>query len=129
MLFKQGGAMKATGRSMVLASTFLFFVTLPLVVQSQQPFTVAELLESASPSAQEEAMSQSKYPAGWDEDRVRRVLEHYETRTDEEAVAEDEAADEATTHAAMGVPIELVSVVRELIAKRRAGSNDIDDLS
>ena len=66
-------------------------------------------------------MRQSKYPAGWDEERVRQVLEHYEAQTDEEAVAEDEAAYEATTHTAMEVPVELVPVVRELIAKRRAG--------
>jgi len=66
-------------------------------------------------------MRQSKYPAGWDEERVRRVLEHYEAQSDEEAVAEDEAVYEATTHTAMEVPVELVPVVRELIAKRRAG--------
>ncbi len=66
-------------------------------------------------------MRQSKYPAGWDEERVRRVLEHYQAQTDEESVAEDEAAYEATTHTAMEVPVELVPVVRELIAKRRAG--------
>jgi hypothetical protein len=52
---------------------------------------------------------------------VRRVLEHYETQSDEEAVAEDEAAYEATTHTAMNVPVELVPAVRELIAKRRSG--------
>ena len=66
-------------------------------------------------------MTPSKYPAGWDEHRVRRVLEHYEDQTDEEALAEDEAAYEATTHTAMEVPIELVPAVRQLIAKRRAG--------
>jgi hypothetical protein len=66
-------------------------------------------------------MRQSTYPAGWDEERVRRVLEHYERQSDEEAVAEDEAAYESTTHATMGVPVELVPLVRELIAKRRAG--------
>jgi len=37
-------------------------------------------------------MTQSKFPPGWDEDRVRRVLEHYERQSDDEAVAEDEAA-------------------------------------
>ena len=74
-----------------------------------------------SASAQEKAMSQPKFPAGWDEERVRRVLEHYETQSDEEAVAEDEAAYEATTHTAMEVPVELVPAVRELIARRRAG--------
>jgi hypothetical protein len=63
-------------------------------------------------------MTQSKFPVGWDEARVRRVLEHYETQSDAEAVAEDEAAYEATTHTMMEVPVELVPVVRELIAKR-----------
>lgn len=66
-------------------------------------------------------MNQVRYPAGWDAERVRRVLEHYETQSDEEAVAEDEGAYEATTHTAMEVPVELVPAVRELIAKRRAG--------
>ena len=66
-------------------------------------------------------MKQAKYPAGWDEERVRCVLEIYETQSDEEAVAEDEAAYEATTHTAMEVPVELVPMVRELIAKRRTG--------
>lgn len=66
-------------------------------------------------------MNQVRYPAGWDAERVRRVLEHYETQSDEEAVAEDAAAYEATTHTAMEVPVELVPAVRELIAKRRDG--------
>ncbi len=66
-------------------------------------------------------MRQAKYPTGWDEERVRRVLEHYETQSDEEGVAEDEAAYEATTHTAMNVPVELVPTVRQLIAKQRPG--------
>ena len=65
-------------------------------------------------------MKQSKYPVGWNEERVRRVLQHYEAQSDEEAVAEDEAAYEATTHTMMEVPVELVTVIRELIAKRTA---------
>lgn len=35
-------------------------------------------------------MKQHKFSPDWDEERVRRVLEHYETQTEEEAVAEDE---------------------------------------
>jgi hypothetical protein len=66
-------------------------------------------------------MRQAKYPAGWDAERVRRVLEHYEAQSDEEAVAEDEAAYDTTTHTAMDIPVELVPAVRELIARRRAG--------
>lgn len=37
-------------------------------------------------------MSDSSFPNGWDADRVRRVLQHYEEQSAEEAVAEDEAA-------------------------------------
>jgi hypothetical protein len=33
-----------------------------------------------------------QFPPGWDEARVRKVLAHYENETEEEAVAEDEAA-------------------------------------
>lgn len=62
---------------------------------------------------------QSQFPPGWDEARVQRVLEHYEAQSDEEAVAEDEASFEATTHTAMGVPVDLVPTVRELIAKHK----------
>jgi len=67
-------------------------------------------------------MKQSKFPPGWDEARVHRVLEHYEEQSDEEAVAEDEAAFEQPTHTAMDVPVDLVPVVRELIAKRKKGA-------
>jgi len=37
-------------------------------------------------------MERNTFPQGWDEERIRRVLEHYEKRTEDEAVAEDEAA-------------------------------------
>jgi len=66
-------------------------------------------------------MRETRYPPGWDEGRVRRVLEYYESQTDEESVAEDEAAYEATTQTNMAVPVELVPAVRELIAKRPTG--------
>ena len=66
-------------------------------------------------------MKQTKFPLGQDEERVRRVLEHYAQQSDEKAVAEDEAAYESTTHTAMEVPVELVPAVRELLAKRRVG--------
>jgi len=66
-------------------------------------------------------MKQANFPEGWDEERVRRVLERYENQSDEEAVAEDETAYESTTHTAMEIPVDLVPQVRELLAKRRAG--------
>ena len=38
---------------------------------------------------------------------LKRVLAQYERQTDDEALEEDEAAYELTTHAAMGVPVDL----------------------
>ncbi len=65
-------------------------------------------------------MTQSRFPEGWDEERVRRMLEHYENLTEAEAVAEDEASFEDRTQTVMEVPVDLVPAVRELIAKRSA---------
>lgn len=62
-------------------------------------------------------MSETKFPVGWDEEKVRGVLSHYEQQTSEEAVAEDEAAFEDQDETVMKVPHELVPRVRELIAK------------
>ena len=59
-----------------------------------------------------------KFSEGWNEERVRKLLEHSETQSDEEAVAEDEAAFASNTHTAMDIPVDLVPKVRELIAKR-----------
>ena len=60
----------------------------------------------------------TEYPIGWDEPRVNRVLEHYETQSAEEAVAEDEAAYEDTNQTFIEIPNELIPEVRELIAKK-----------
>lgn len=37
-------------------------------------------------------MSEHKFPTGWDEERVKRLIAHYDCLTEEEQVAEDEAA-------------------------------------
>ena len=60
-----------------------------------------------------------RFPPGWDAARVQRVLDHYESQSDEEAVAEDEASFEAPNDTAKTVPIDLVPKVRELIGKHR----------
>jgi len=64
-------------------------------------------------------MGQNRFPPGWDEERVRRVLAHYEQQAEEEAVAEDEAALEDATQAVVEVPKELLPAIRELIAKQK----------
>lgn len=70
-------------------------------------------------------IKQSKYPKGWDEECVKRVLDHYEAQSEEEAVAEDEAAYDDENQTFIEVPNELVPAVRELIAKKAELSPNI----
>jgi hypothetical protein len=64
-------------------------------------------------------MSENKFPEGWDEERVRKVLASYSEQTEDQAVAEDEAGVEPG-ETVMKVPHSLVPIVRELIAKHRS---------
>ena len=57
----------------------------------------------------------NRFPPGWDEARVRDLIEHYESQTEDEAVAEDEAAFEDKSQTMMLIPNELVPVVRALL--------------
>jgi len=66
-------------------------------------------------------MSEQTFPQGWDESKVRRVLDHDKSQTDDQAATEDQEEYESTTHMAMEVPVELVPEVRPLHAKRRVG--------
>jgi hypothetical protein len=65
-------------------------------------------------------MSEQKFPPGWDEARVREVLNHYENQTEDEQFAEIEAAREAEGVTLMAVPTELVPEVRALIARKQS---------
>ncbi len=66
-------------------------------------------------------MKRDRFPAGWDEARVRRVLEHYERQTEDEAVAEDEAAFRRRDQTVMVVPKRLVPAITRLIERREPG--------
>lgn len=63
-----------------------------------------------------------KYPPGWDEKRIKEVIDYYENQTEEEQVAEHEAALQAEGQTVMVVPTELVPEIRKLIAKKRRAS-------
>lgn len=56
-------------------------------------------------------MKQTKFPPGWNEARVQKVLAHYEAQTEEEAVVEDEAAFESTDQT-------FIEGSNELVARR-----------
>jgi hypothetical protein len=62
-------------------------------------------------------MRQQRYPTGWNEERVRKLLLHYETQREEEAVAEDEAAFRRRDQTVMVVPQQLVSTITRMIAR------------
>ena len=64
-------------------------------------------------------MKRNRYPAGWNQARVRRVLEHYEQQAEDEAVAEDEAAFHMRSQAVVLVPKRLVPEVTRFIEGRR----------
>ncbi|KOR32685.1 hypothetical protein TI05_05730 [Achromatium sp. WMS3] len=61
-------------------------------------------------------MKQSKFPNGWNEARIKSVIDHYEMQSEEEAVIEDETEFDLSNHTFMEIPIQLVPKVRELIA-------------
>jgi hypothetical protein len=56
-------------------------------------------------------------PPEWDEERIRKVIEHYENQTDEEAVAEDEAAYSDPNSSIVIVPNELMPEIRKLLGE------------
>ena len=70
-------------------------------------------------------MSENKFPSGWDDERVRLVLAHYQAQSEDEALVEDEAGVESS-ETVMNVPYDLVPKVRELIAKRRGLRRNAD---
>jgi hypothetical protein len=53
--------------------------------------TAYDLVAGHWPLSEKKTMQQNSFPPGWSEERVRRVLAHYEGQTEAEAVAEDEA--------------------------------------
>jgi len=49
-------------------------------------------------------MTTNQFPKGWDEERVKRVLDHYENQTDDERAAEIDAAFNAEGVTVFAVP-------------------------
>jgi hypothetical protein len=63
-------------------------------------------------------MKQNKFPTGWNDEKVQRVLAHYEGQNEDDALAEDEAGIERSA-TVVNVPHDLLPKVRELIAKHQ----------
>ena len=75
-------------------------------------------MKNGKKKAKASKAAQQEFPQGWDEQRVRKVLAHYENQTEDDAVAEDEAAYKAEGQTVMIVPTECVPAIRQIIAQR-----------
>lgn len=64
----------------------------------------------------------SSFPDGWDEERVAALIDHYETQSEDDAVAEDDAARADPEQTVMVIPTRLVPAVRELLARTSGGA-------
>ena len=69
---------------------------------------------AVSQSKKNISMDKNKYPKGWNQKRVPEVIDHVDSRTEEETIAEDDTAFEQN-YTAMQVPHKLVPIVRQLI--------------
>ncbi len=61
------------------------------------------------------------FPTGAEGKRLRALADYYDNQSDDEAIAEANAAYENTELTMMEVPVELVTAVEKLIARKRAG--------
>jgi hypothetical protein len=62
-------------------------------------------------------MNKRRFPKGWDEERVKRLIAELDARTDDEWIAADEAAaSDGGDQAVITVPIALLPEIRRLLA-------------
>ncbi len=73
-------------------------------------------------------MSEQQLPHGWDKQQMQQLLAEVENRTEEEWIADDEAANEpADDQTMITVPTELLPEIRRLLAKYAAEHVDQSD--
>ena len=65
-----------------------------------------------------------KFPPGWNEAKVRAVIDHYDNLTDEERAREIEEAVEIEDQTAMAVPTEMVPDIARLIDDHQGKSSN-----
>ena len=64
-------------------------------------------------------MNEQKLPPGWDQSRIRQVIEHYDSQHEDERAAEIEAAWEVEGMTLMSVPTDLVPEIRAILARKQ----------
>jgi len=68
-------------------------------------------------------MKKQVFPPGWDAEKVKALAEYYDNQSDEEAIAEAEAALETEGQTLVMVPSDLMPTIRALIAKHDQDEN------
>ena len=63
-------------------------------------------------------------PEGWDEERIRKIIEYYDNQTEDEAIAEDEAAWNREGYTWIQVPHALVAEVIKIVEEFEARSQN-----
>ncbi len=63
--------------------------------------------------------TKQKLPPGWTEARIRKLAEYYDNQSEDEQLAEIEAAWDAVNVTMVAVPTELVPEVLRLLARKR----------
>jgi predicted NAD/FAD-dependent oxidoreductase len=67
-------------------------------------------------------MNEQRFPKGWDEKRVQRLIAELDARTDDEWTAADEAAAaDAGDQVVITVPAALLPEIRRLLAAQKTG--------
>ena len=74
-------------------------------------------------------MKKQEFPQGWDENRVKELIAHYENQTEDEEFADIEASREDDDITLMAIPAELVPEVRALARKESAVTETTKRLS
>ena len=75
-------------------------------------------MKSASKRRPKIKRDSNRYPKGLNRKKVQALINYYENQTDEEAIAEAEAAYKNPAFTMMAIPVELVPKVQRLISKR-----------
>jgi hypothetical protein len=76
-------------------------------------------MKKQAPASKTARRKKQVFPRGWNEKRVREVIAYYDSQTEDEELAEYEAAMKVDGFAVMLVPTELVPEVRRLIGRKR----------
>jgi hypothetical protein len=75
---------------------------------------------TSASSPEERKMKEQRFPPGWDAVRVRDVIAHYDSQSEDEQFADIEAALEGEGVTMIAVPTELADEVRALIARKQS---------